>query len=317
MKIIMSYKIITYTFLCLIFTLSFCKKNTEPDDPIIIIDPPPNRSVHDTNPTWSSVHNLIAYIHYLDEDSLVDNRARGIHLINPDGTNDQFFHDGGGALAWFSLDWAPDGSCLLVRNEIGLFKISYPDKVIDTLRYNIDPMSFSYLMATFSPIGDKILTVTNGGDYGGIHLMNSDGSDNHRIIQHAMSPFWIANDSIAYMNFEPEFPYYSLCITDTTGLSRRQLLVNDSLLYVANISADTHFPTRRIAIYGPSFDGIYPDDLGKMEPDWQEITLLTNDSEYPCFSPDGNQVVFTYEKKGYGGLYIINWDGTNMRQLTE
>ncbi len=317
MKIIMSYKIITYTFLCLIFTLSFCKKNTEPDDPIIIIDPPPNRSVHDTNPTWSSVHNLIAYIHYLDEDSLDDNRARGIHLINPDGTNDQFFHDGGGALAWFSLDWAPDGSCLLVRNEIGLFKISYPDKVIDTLRYNIDPMTFAYLYVSFSPDGNTILYTIGGGNERGAYLMNSDGTNERLVVLYGDKAAWVSNDSIIFINYDPLMPSGSICISDTAGLFRRVVRENDSLYRPPDFTATIHFPTGRIAIYGPYFDTSYPADLGKMEPGWQEITLLVKDSEYPCFSPDGNQVVFTYEKKGYGGLYIINWDGTNMRQLTE
>jgi len=291
--------------------------NDHPDSSIIDTLPVPPRSVHDTSPTWSAVHNLIAYIHWFDEDSLDDERARGIHLINPDGTNNRFFHDGFGAITWFNIDWAPDGNCLLVRNRFGLFTISYPDKEITMLRSNIDPMSFSYLNVAFSPDGGKILYVNNAGDDRGTYLMNSDGTDAHLVLQYGEQPVWAANDSIVYINFNPELPSGSICIADTAGSFKRLVYDTDSLIYAIEFYADIHIPTLRMAVYGPYFEDVYPADLGKMEPDWQEIVLLVYDSEYPCFSPDGNQVVFTYEKPGFGGLHIINWDGTNQRQLTE
>lgn len=279
--------------------------------------PVPPRSVHDTYPIWSSVHNLIAYIHHWEKDSLNDERARGIHLINPDGTNDRFFHDGGGALTWFNLDWAPDGSCLLVRNQFGLFTISYPDKEITMLRSNIDPMSFSYLNAAFSPDGDKIRFENKGGDDRGTYLMNCDGSGEHLVIHYGVKAVWAAHDSIVYINYDPELPSGSICIADTSGTFKRVVYNNDGLFAANDFSAAIHIPTRKMAVYGPYFEDRYPADLGKMEPDWQQIVLLVYDAEYPCFSPDGSQVVFTYEKPGFGGLHIINWDGTNQRQLTE
>lgn len=319
MKKILILLLIGLTSFILFYCSSSCQKKIDRPANGDLIDtlPVPERSVHDTDPTWSSVHDLIAYVHYLDKDSLIDERSRGIHLINPDGTNNRFFHDGGGALAWFDLDWAPDGSCLLVRNQLGLFTISYPDKEIIILRGDIDPMSFSYMHAAFSPDGAKILTATNGGDEGGIYLMNSDGTDYHRIIHYASHPVWAANDSIVYINYEPELPSGSICITDTSGTFKRLVYENDGLFAVSDFSAAIHIPSKRMAVYGPYFEDVYPADLGKMDPDWQEIVLLVYDSEYPCFSPDGNQVVFTYEKPGYGGLHIMNWDGTNQRQLTE
>jgi hypothetical protein len=278
--------------------------------------PLPERSVHDTNPAWSAVHNLIAYYHYINDgkDSLNDIRAYGLRLVNPDGTNDTLFYEG--LLRWQSLDWAPDGNCLLVRNEYGLLKISYPDKIIDTLRGPGDPMAFDYLCASFSPDGSKIVTVTNGGDERGVYLMNSDGSDYHKLVKYGEFPAWASVDSIIYINHDYEFPFGTICLTDTAGTFRRLVYNHENYFQRDLLYTRIHIATRRMVIYGPRDDD-YPADLWKMEPGWQEVAHLTPDGEYPCFSPDGNRVVYTYEKKGYGNLWIVNWDGSGAHPLTD
>lgn len=49
------------------------------------------------------------------------------------------------------------------------------------------------------------------------------------------------------------------------------------------------------------------------------VTRLTNDAaakfENPRFSPDGKQIAFT--SFGYDGLFVMNADGTNMRQISD
>jgi len=57
-----------------------------------------------------------------------------------------------------------------------------------------------------------------------------------------------------------------------------------------------------------------------MDPDTGDAANLTRspDSEerYPCFSPDGGQVAFTSNRDGTYNLYVMNIDGSNVRQLT-
>ena len=61
---------------------------------------------------------------------------------------------------------------------------------------------------------------------------------------------------------------------------------------------------------------------------WEVVVLdaegrtLANRSNHPGFdgwpfwSPDGNLIVFTSERAGSADLWVVNADGTNLRQLT-
>jgi TolB protein len=57
-----------------------------------------------------------------------------------------------------------------------------------------------------------------------------------------------------------------------------------------------------------------------VDPDSGDATNLTRspDSEerYPCWSPDGRQAAFTSNRDGTYNLYVMNIDGSNVRQLT-
>ena len=53
---------------------------------------------------------------------------------------------------------------------------------------------------------------------------------------------------------------------------------------------------------------------------WDEApveTLLFDKAGYPGFSPDGNRIVFSRLGRPYANLWIINWDGTGLQELTE
>ncbi|WP_405364936.1 TolB family protein [Kitasatospora sp. NBC_00039] len=78
-------------------------------------------------------------------------------------------------------------------------------------------------------------------------------------------------------------------------------------------------------------DQIQYSDLYAMSPDGtnvQRLTFLTNDKPYsgsvtnPAWSPDGKQIVFSYQTSATGqpansrALYLVNADGTGLRQLT-
>ena len=41
-----------------------------------------------------------------------------------------------------------------------------------------------------------------------------------------------------------------------------------------------------------------------------------SEDRYPCWSPDGNQIAFTSNRNSSTNLYVMNADGSNVRQIT-
>ncbi|MER7708930.1 hypothetical protein ABTX81_39450 [Kitasatospora sp. NPDC097605] len=89
--------------------------------------------------------------------------------------------------------------------------------------------------------------------------------------------------------------------------------------------------TRTWGSSDPTTEQTQYSDLYVISPDGttaQRLTFLTNDTPYsgtvtdPAWSPDGKQLVFSYRTSATGrpansrALYIVNADGTGLRQLT-
>jgi Tol biopolymer transport system component len=72
--------------------------------------------------------------------------------------------------------------------------------------------------------------------------------------------------------------------------------------------------TRRIAFEAQE-TGHLP-SLWFYDPDINDIYKVRELATSPNFSPDGSKVIFTDYREGNGRLWIINWDGTGLRQLT-
>lgn len=57
-----------------------------------------------------------------------------------------------------------------------------------------------------------------------------------------------------------------------------------------------------------------------VDPDMGDAVNLTrspkSEERYPCWSPDGRQIAFTSDRDGTYNLYVMNSDGSNLRQLT-
>jgi Tol biopolymer transport system component len=189
-----------------------------------------------------------------------------------------------------------------------LFRISYPDSVLDTIA---GPGQF--YAAAWSPDGRIIACVLRAGEVG-IYLLDSVGNDYHRIIPYSDFPSWAYSDSIIYTSYEEGFPFGSICISDTGGIYKR-LIIDNGVYEFPNM---TYVKFNRITgrIIFNSRDR-YPDmGLWGMEPNQDTIRLILRGCDEADFSPDGNQIVFTRISAGFGNLWIINWDGTGLRILT-
>lgn len=269
-------------------------------------DPVPDYSAFDKRASWSETHDLIAYVHARAWTYLDDPDSAGIYLINPDGSAKRLFvmaaHVNG-------IDWSPDGRWIVAIAGSELWKISYPEGLVETLLTD-----GQYYYPTWSPDGLKIASAVRAGDDAGIHIVDADGSNYRRIIPYSSAADWPYVDSLLYLNLDYELPLVSLCMADSTGAGKR-VVYDPEGLFTSNVLPRMHRETDRI-IFQAQKPGEYP-GIWKLEPDQSDATILVEKAGYPEFSPDGNRVVLTRIGSPYANLWIINWDGTALRELTE
>ncbi len=68
-------------------------------------------------------------------------------------------------------------------------------------------------------------------------------------------------------------------------------------------------------------EGLFAGNIWKMNVETQEMTQLTFDesvsNQFPSVAPDGNFVVFSSNRSGVRHIWQIDFDGTNLRQITD
>jgi len=283
------------------FWLTACNKKSivdgEPDGPSI--------SQYDWDAAWNGTNNLIAYIH--GEAFTNPNRyPNGIYVIDPDGNNRTAVY----LSDWiYYIDWSPDGQWIIAHDNGLLLKIPYTNGGIDTLVQS----GLSYSPA-WSPDGSKIACVQRGGPTSGIYTIDADGS-NYQLIIPGDYPAWYSADSIIYLNLDYEFPIGSICISDTGGLFRRLIIDGSSNNITRFKNINVHFQRNRLVALAYIPGGIlsvWTYDIGQ-----DTLRRFLDYADYPSFSPDGDSIIYSDIRDGYGNLNIISWDSTGCRQLTE
>ncbi len=296
-----------YGFLAL--TVCFClccRSSPENSNDLIDIDSPPDYSAIDEHPSWSEVHNLIAYMHNQQVD-LNDPDSSGIYVINPDGTGKRLFLPVG---LVFGIDWSSDGCWIVANAGSELWKISYPEQAVDTLL-----ISGQYYYPSWSPDGMNISYAARGGDNRGVYLTDNNGANQRLIIPFGDYPAWLYSDSILYLNYSFDFPSGSICLCDSNGENRRLFKSAEAHNVLKFTYVKAHIETGHIACV-PIIPGTQI-DIWVLPAEQADFRLLVQKAEYPELSPDGSQIVFTRYGRPYANLWIINWDGTGLRQLTE
>jgi Tol biopolymer transport system component len=272
------------------------------------IEPPEtNYYLHDFSPSWSGSNGLIAYVHfhYIGKQYYPD--SSGIYLIYPDGAGKRFFFQ---HYYIYNLDWSPDGQWIVYNCGTGLYKVSYPEGILDTIK-----SPGEYFEPAWAPDGQKILS--SNTSINGLFLIDADGSDYRNIVSYARYGVWLLNDSIIYVSYN--YSHGAICIADSAGNNEHIVYSNADFRFGYDLTLKANLLTGRIIFAGY--------EMGKKTCIWKfdretntPGLLYGNHSDYANFSPDGSKIVFSIYSTGndnLGNLWIINWDGTGLRQLTE
>ena len=274
------------------------EKSTEPE-------PFPRTLMLDYGAVWSEAHDLIAYFHNRIPES-DDPDSSGIYVIRPDGTEKRLIYK---SIFIFGLDWSNDGNWIITDSGNMLVKISYPGEVADTLTG-----TGKYFFPVWSPNGQNILYMIHAGDDRGVYLIDSNGNNNRLVIPYGMNADWPYIDSLLYLNFDSDFTVGSLYLADTADFYRREFYPNDTRFVKGTVKPKMDVNSARV-VFHAQMPG-EPESLWKLENGFVHAVRMKSFANYPNLSPNGEMIIFTDTHEDNGRLWIMNWDGTELRQLT-
>jgi len=268
-----------------------CKQSTGPEDTTIV-----TAYVH-TRASWSPDGKTIAY---RDDTS----GKQGVYLIDSSGVGVRKLVTGEGV----GFSWSPD-SRWLAYSAVG---------IIYKIRTNGDSLTqltsgTSDIRPAWSPDGSLIAFVRNG-----IWLVRPSVLTAWQLATTGNFPCWHPNGrEVVTMEAQQQaggvqYQYYILAIDTGNGSSRTlQGFVTTTICGFGSIGPDGNTYVMRVQ-GGTDLSQIWKVDLGTGAP----TQLTTDGGDFPAWSPDGKQIVYTRTAADDGGLWIMAADGTGKRRLT-
>jgi TolB protein len=173
----------------------------------------------------------------------------------------------------------------------------------------------------WSPDGEKILYAAFTSDSlkwdeGIIFMMNADGSNAHQLTdstEQSMRPVW-SPDGTNILFISKRDGNFELYLMDTLGNNLQRLTNTPVDETFARWSPDG----TRIAYAEVNFLTMQA-QIHVMNADGSGDTILTSlgeVNENPCWSADGEYIVFQSTRDGNFEIYIMNADGSNQRRVT-
>jgi Tol biopolymer transport system component len=242
--------------------------------------------------------------------SLAQNQ-QGIYVTDTLGANVRQIVQGEGVGA----SWSPDGAWIVFSRTGRLFKVKSSG---DSLKQLTD--SVGAIRPAWSKDGSMIAFIIRdafGGSATWIYDVAKTTST--MLLSRGDFPSWHPTSGelilldAQYDTYTGYVDFAFFALTISTAGTR--------LIGTFSAAADCGFctirPTGTDIVYGVSpptdYTQVWIYNLGQ-----NHHTKLTDDGgDYPAWSPDGSEIVYTRTQQGDGGLWIMNADGSGKRRLTK
>jgi Tol biopolymer transport system component len=221
-----------------------------------------------------------------------------------------------------SPSWDPNSKKISVSINGNLYLINIDGDSLTQLTFTGQDFGCSW-----APNGSYIAyTKTICDPNCGISLYDLNNKTNKIIGEFGGHASWNKNSSKVFYSTNYFVKRINDIISDYKGFVFRSFDINnsknDSLFYVT----DTNLwlkdccisPDEKILLFSavegsPPQINIWQIDIEKKA--FQQLTF--EGGNYPSFSPDGEYIIYTNTKKTEGGIWIMNKDGTEKRNLTK
>jgi len=272
---------------------------------------PVDAGVTDGSPDWLPDGSTIIYCH--THISLIDGvlkpfpESSGFWFVSADGTDPRMLrsHEGG-----MHLDWSPDGQWFVFSEDRKIWKLKVTGDSLTLILSNSTGLNDSPM---WSPDGSRIAFGRFQSDgMTGTYTMAANGTD-LRFIGYGGGPSWSPDGKcIAYIG------YHYVGIKDTNGTNDRKLVTTQS---VGNV---VFSPDGSKLAFGAAIDNV--SGLYVVDTSGQNLKLLEEGAYLPCWSPDGERIVYAgtavdtvpglQQIRTGGFLFTINPDGSGRSRLT-
>ena len=173
--------------------------------------------------------------------------------------------------------------------------------------------SASHIGPSWSPDGTRIAFRS-----GGIRTLHLATGQQTTIVPAGDYPTWTSTGLILFVTSSSagaNWDYFFETI-DTTGGQRQtlyQVRTSEDCAFSSVNRAGTHLVFSAARIDGSDRAQIVLINLSNV----QGVKLTVDGGDYPAWSPDGSEIVYTRSAKGDGELWIMNADGSDKRRLTQ